>query len=164
MLRHARNPVPSAVRLAILPVVVAFGAACSAPARQSEDDTRAIRDLLDTWVATFNAQDLAGLRPYYPPDAVFMPPNAPPIVGPERILNDWFAPMFSAYTTEISLDQQEVRADRNWGFVRGTYVVRVAPKAGGDGAEEKGSFLDVVSRDAGGTWKIARAIWHSDTP
>lgn len=128
-----------------------------------EDDRRAISELFDAWSATFNAQDLTALPSYYPPDAVFMPPHAGPIVGSEKILKEWFEPMFAAYETEISLASDEIQVDREWGFVRGTYVVRVKPKGAGEVAEERGSFIDIVMRDPDRRWKIARAIWHSDT-
>lgn len=128
----------------------------------AEEDPQAIAELFKAWCATFNAQDLTELRSYYPSDAVMMPPNAPSIHGPANIVEEWFRPLLTAYRAEISLAPDEIRSDREWGFVRGTYVVRVAPKAGGEFTEERGSFLDVVSRDRAGRWKIARAIWHSD--
>lgn len=127
-----------------------------------EQDSQAIAELFEAWCATFNAQNLTDLRSYYPADAVLMPPNAPSIHGPEKILEEWFRPLLTAYNAAISLAPDEIRSEREWGFVCGTYVVRVAPKAGGEFTEERGSFLDVVRRDRDGKWKIARAIWHSD--
>lgn len=156
------RPLTLARRTGLL-MALAFLAACEARAPAGEADREAIGELFTAWSATFNAQDLAGLRSYYPPDAVMMPPNAPPLVGPDRIVDEWFGPMFAAYATEISLTSEETQVDRQWGFVRGTYVVRAAPKAGGAAVEERGSFLDLVSRGGDGQWKIARAIWHSDS-
>ncbi len=73
----------------------------------------------EVWAGCFDAK------------AVQMPPNQPPNVGAECILN-WSRGFLAAFNAEFSLAPQEVQlADTAWAFERGAYEKRL-----GDGDTE----------------------------
>lgn len=124
-------------------------------------EVQAIEQLLHRFVTAFNEQDVATLRTSYTDDALVIPPGQPAVRGPDAIVDQLWRPAFEAFDVDASLPIDEIRMDGEWGFVRGTYRLRLKPKAEGDGLAEEGRWIDVVRREGDEGWKIARAIWNT---
>lgn len=89
-----------------------------------------------------------------------IPPGQPAVRGPDAIIDQLWGPTFHAFEVDATLPIDEIQLDGEWGFVRGTYAMRLDPRGGGDPLSEEGRYIDVVKRDEDGAWKIARAIWN----
>jgi len=106
----------------------------------------------EVWAGCFDAK------------AVQMPPNQPPNVGAECILN-WSRGFLAAFNAEFSLAPQEVQlADTAWAFERGAYQITLVPRAGGDALRDAGKYLTIYRRQDDGGWLMAYDIWNSDNP
>ena len=92
-----------------------------------------------------------------------MPANQKPIIGQDAI-RAWWEDFFSRFSIEGAVSDVEIQAGGEWGFYRGTWNVTTTAKEGGESQERSYSFIVVVHREADGSWKVARGIWHPDQP
>jgi uncharacterized protein (TIGR02246 family) len=116
------------------------------------DDERQIRALIDSWIATSNAHDLAALLDMMTDDVVFMTPGQPPFGKAE------FAAQSEAMKSaaiEAKADVQEVEVFGPRAFVRNYIRVQVAPP-GQTSKRMSGYAMSVLRKGADGRWRIAR--------
>ena len=109
------------------------------------------------WAAAYNAKDAAKLSSFYTEDAVFMPPNQPPVKGRANI-EAQFKREFQEGFTNLQLKPMESAISGSQAFEAGTSTV-TAP----GGGTENGKYL-VVLKQVGGDWKIAYDINNADQP
>lgn len=88
-----------------------------------------------------------------------MVPNQPALVGRDAVRGR-VGPFFVDWNMDHVGTVDELRVAGDWAYVRGTYVFRVTPKAGGDTTEEVGKIVYILGRHADDSWKITRAIWN----
>lgn len=158
------------VTLTMLLAVVLVLTACAprepepaAEATAGAEYEAAFNNLRDAFVAAANAGDAAGLANLYTDDAVQMEPNRPAVVGREAIQSR-FQEIYQTYSENLSVSVEETAVAGDWGYGRGSHTLTLTPKAGGDAVEDTGKWLNVVQRQADGSWKIARHIWNSNKP
>ena len=123
----------------------------------------AVGQVHEAYVAARNAGNAASVAALYTDDAVVMPPNLPEVKGKEAI-QLFYQAYIDKFSYEIVAPQVEAAASGNWAFGRGTYAVKVTPKAGGKATDDSGRYLLILTRQTEGPWKIARHIWSSDRP
>lgn len=124
-------------------------------------DIQEVQQLFRQFIAAFNQGDLEALRSSYTEDALVIPPGHPMVQGPEAIISQLWGPMFEAFDVDADLPIEEIQLGDGFGFVRGTYRMRLEPSGGGDSVAEEGRYIDVVQTDPNGAWRIARAIWNA---
>ncbi len=139
-------------------------AVAPAPKADIQADEAAIRTLGDQAVAALNANDAAALAAFVTDDVVWMPPNEPPAIGKEAF-EALFRASFDEFTFEVTIHpKDELVVAGDWAFARGTYVLVLTPKIGGEPVQESGKFLEIYQRQPDGSWKYARHIWNTDQP
>ena len=147
----------------VLATLLILATAACAPQMDTEADVASIRTLLDELVAAENASDVDTMMALTTDDAVNMPANQKPIIGQDAI-RAWWENFFSRFSIEGAVSDVEIQAGGEWGFYRGTWNVTTTAKEGGESQERSYSFIVVVHREADGSWKVARGIWHPDQP
>ena len=138
------------------------GAAAEEPAT-TEADEAAIENLRSDFVTAYNAEDVDGLLSLFTADAVRMPPDEPAVSGTEE-LRTYFSRRFEQADADLSVTTQEVEVAGDWAFGRGTFGVTATPAVGGEPVEYKGKWINIMKREADGSWKIADNIYNTDTP
>jgi uncharacterized protein (TIGR02246 family) len=96
-------------------------------------------------------------------DAVQMPPNTPANVGREMI-RAWSKAFLDPLRAEFAHEVGEIRVAGDWAFERGTYRIRVTPKAGGESFQDTGKYITIYQKQPDGAWLLARDIWNSNHP
>ena len=158
----------------LIPIVSALALALAActPAPQQEavpegpsqaEVEAAVGQVREAYVAAQNAGDAAALAALFTDDAVLMPPNAPAVSGKEAI-QSYLSSRIDQFSFELAASQAEAAAAGDWAFSRGTHTVKLTRKAGGKAVEDSGKYLNTLTRQSDGSWKIARHIWNSDKP
>lgn len=132
-----------------------------APDQDIEADATAIRQLEEDAVRAFNASDVLGLLAVYTEDAVWMPPHRPAVRGKEPI-KEQYRDLFQRFTCQLSRSPQEIVVAGDWAFARGTYLLTMSPKAGGEPIVDEGKYLALYRRQSEGAWGLARHAWNSD--
>lgn len=123
----------------------------------------AIAELREAYIKAQNAGDTEGLVDLFADDAILMPAHDPAAAGKEAI-RSWIQSQHDQLSFALAVSQAELEVAGHWAFTRGTYTLKVTPKAGGSTIEDKGKYLNIVAHQADGSWKLARHIWNSDQP
>ncbi len=141
-------------------VVLLVMAACqpSGPATLSQEDIAGIEATTQAWVEAVNAGDWAAVSATYTEDAVRLPPNQPAVQGRGDI-QAWFEAFPPA--SDVNLEWAEIEGVGDVAFVRGSFTLIVTPE-GMDAVADTGKFLDVLRRQADGSWLIHRNIFNSN--
>ena len=111
-----------------------------------------------------NAQDAAALAKLFAPDGIEMPPNAPAVKGRAGIeaYHKTFASQMMVHNLVIKATETRVLGDV--GYDVGTYSQSLMPMKGGKTIDDKGKYVVLLKKDAGGTWLVTHAIYNSDLP
>ena len=111
----------------------------------------------DAWLGSFNGGDVAGLVLSYTADARLLPPDEPPISGPEAIEAFW-----QAYGPgQVRLEQGDVESTKIgeiW-FREGAYKAQFT----GEGEPRVGKFIELWKQEKG-NWLMYRQIWNRNAP
>ena len=159
--------IKSRVAIVTSAVLLAAGAAFAQQrgAERNAGADAAIAKTRAAYQTASNAQDGAALARLYSSDGVEMPPNAPAQKGRAAIeaYHKQFASQMMVHNLEIKATDTRVLGDVAVDV--GTYSqTLMAAKGGGKTIDDKGKYLVVLKKDAGGAWLISHAIYNSDLP
>ena len=116
------------------------------------DDERAIRTLVETWMAASKAGDLATVLSLMADDAIFLVPGRKPF-GKEA-----FAAASQAMKdvrVDGRSDIEELQVLGDWAYLRNRLDVTVTPP-GGPPLRRSGYTLTILRKTAAGRWVLAR--------
>ena len=116
----------------------------------SFDEAR-IREAIDRAVGAFGTSDIETLISLRTEDSVVLKPGAEPLLGKK-------ARRASLEDTR-TVEEIDVVGDR--AIVWGTYAVTLTPKDGSASTNESGNYIDILHRQADGSWLFARTIWNA---
>ncbi len=131
--------------------------------RVEQDDAGAIRKLLDEFCAAHKYNDGAKLSEFYTEDAMLMPPDEPIIFGRQAIAARYQRDL-EKFTGELTTVPEEIEVSDNLAFVRGTFTIRLTPRAGGEIIEATFKFIEILRRRPDGSWAPYCDIWNSNAP
>lgn len=118
------------------------------------DDITAINELYDQYCLWANTGDLDLFISLWADDAIKMDVDLPAIFGKENI-RAHFKPGFEQFNLKCAIcGETEVQVSDDWAFSRGTYTLSLTPKEGGPTTYIDGKWLDILKRQADGSWKI----------
>jgi uncharacterized protein (TIGR02246 family) len=130
----------------------------------SQVDTKPVRDASDARSAALASGDIEGYLGLHADDAVWMPPNAPDIIGKD-VGRQRLQQVFAEMTIEQKVETDELTMmSPEWVSQRGQYSVVSTPKKGGTGHQDVGSFLTIWRLGKDGKWQVAFDIWKSNRP
>ncbi len=116
------------------------------------DDERAIRNLVETWMAASKAGDLPTVLSLMADDVVFMVPGRDPFGKAE------FAAASQGLNNvriEGSSDIQEIQVGGDWAYLRNYLEVTMTPD-GGSPVRRLGHTLTILRKEPNGKWVLAR--------
>ena len=139
----------------------AFAALVLIPPRAFAQADAAIRKLpIEDWCNAEAARDMQAKMRLFTPDAVLMPPGEASVVG-QQAIRAWHEKIWMGTKYQCSGTLDEVQVFGDWALARGTFS-GVETQASGAQRREAGKFLNLIRRQADGSWKIARAIWNAN--
>ena len=118
-------------------------------------DVSLIYDLWNVCAAAVNDGNLDRLVSLWTDDSVQLPPDGPLRVGKEQI---WAAmqPLFDRFiTSNMIIHTEEVQIFGDRAYAYGIFSFERIPKKGGEKMCFSGNFLDILAKQADGSWKIA---------
>ena len=117
------------------------------------DDERAIRELVETWMACSKAGDLSAVLDLMTDDVVFMTPGGKPF-GKEA-----FAAA-SKNTKNVAIEGrseiQELCIFGDWAYMRNYIDMTATPLSSGAPVRRSGYTLTILRKEADGKWRLAR--------
>jgi len=145
-------------------VMLVAAAACSAPQVKEFGvaDQQQIRQVVQDFVAAYNAADAAKVRDLYSGAAVLMPPNAATVRGSEPIQGYYHTRFNTDGATDLQVEPREVSGAGALGYANCTFSVNLKPE-GGTERHDRGKILFVL-RKLANRWLIEMSMWSSDLP
>jgi uncharacterized protein (TIGR02246 family) len=149
-------------------VVLLAGGAAVAQQRAAAGNAgadAAIAKVRTAYQTAAGAQDGPAIAKLYTADGIEMPPNAPAQKGRPAIeaYHKQFASQMMVHG--LSIKSTETHVAGNVAYDVGTYTQQLMPvKGGGKTIDDKGKYVVILKKDAGGAWLISHAIYNSDLP
>jgi uncharacterized protein (TIGR02246 family) len=146
----------------VLVVLVCMVLAYQSPMAQSPGAAAEIAKVSDAYVKASLAGDAKAIAALYTDDAVEMPPNQPMVKG-RAAIEQYYTKQFGgpAKVQSFTITKIESNASGDIGYEVGTYRQTITD--GQRPTNDTGKYTVVLKR-TGGAWKVAYAIYNSDTP
>ena len=123
--------------------------------RTKNIDVALVYELWNEYAAAANAGDLERWISLWIDDGIQMAPDAPIRIRKKQIREAMRAAfdLFDAHNMTIHME--EVRVLGDWAYSFGAFTFEMTPKGGGKATNCGGKFLDILVKQADGSWKIA---------
>ena len=146
----------------VLVVLVCVVCTYPSPGAQSPGAVPELAKVTDAYVKASLAADAKAIAALYTDDAVEMPPNQSMVKG-RAAIEQYYTKQFggSAKLQSFVLTKIESNASGDIGYEVGTYRQTITD--GQHPMNDTGKYTVVMKR-TGGVWKVAYAIYNSDTP
>ena len=119
-----------------------------------QDDERAIRRLVESWLAASKAGDIQKVRNLMSDDVVFLMPGQEPVRGKSAFESGQDAMQHFDIQTDSVIE--EIKVFGGWAYLWTTLTVVVQPKAGGAAIKRAGNTLSILRKHQG------RWVFHRD--
>ena len=145
----------------LLVLLVCVVLAYQSPRAQSPGAAAEIAKVSDAYVNASLSANAKAIAALYTDDAVEMPPNQPMVKG-RAAIEQYYTTQFggTAKLQSFALTHIESNASGDIGYEVGTYRQTITD--GQHPMADTGKYTVVLKR-AGGAWKVAYAIYNSDT-
>jgi uncharacterized protein (TIGR02246 family) len=130
----------------------------------SSQEEAAVRAVDREWAQAATAGDATALTALYASDATLLPPNEPAAKG--EAVKKYNADMANAFSGPFELTTTAVEGRGDLAYAVGTYRATLTPKKAGAKPlpAEEGKYLEVLKRQADGSWKIVYDMWSQNAP
>jgi uncharacterized protein (TIGR02246 family) len=125
-----------------------------------ERDRSAIESLIEMTEAANNAGDVDAWVALFADDAVYMPPGAPAVTTREDLIE--IAEAGFRHQADVDIEPIEITVQGDWAFARSRATGSVTLDGSGEVVEVDVKQIVIYSREADGTWRIARMIMNSN--
>ncbi len=126
-----------------------------------EADKQAITEMSNARAKAFNEGDAKEIARYFSDDAYLMAPDGATKRGPEAV-EAYYQSIFDEYDTELESGYEEVKVDGDLAFGRGFAKVTLFPKDGGETVHGESKYLNILERQADGSWITTHDIWNDN--
>jgi uncharacterized protein (TIGR02246 family) len=147
----------------ILCVLLLLVSACAQKVNDPAD-VQAIKKSSVDFAKAFNAGDADGVTALMTEKTVYAAPNVSVAVGKEAIRSYWQT-LFSQFKAEFSAPVEDLRVVGDLAVARGSWTVKLTPKAQGVAPiSDGGSWIVVSARQNDGSWKWDWCVPNSNQP
>jgi uncharacterized protein (TIGR02246 family) len=134
------------------------------PTTSPKDQQKAIaqiKAISEARAQAFVQGNAAGIAEHFSEDAVLMAPDAPARKGRQAV-KAYYQAIFDQYTTELTSDYEQVKVEGSLAYGRGSAQLILTPKQGGPTVRSTAKYLNILERQADGSWKTTHDIWNSN--
>jgi uncharacterized protein (TIGR02246 family) len=154
-------------------IVLGAGSACTPKADKDSDaresvpslsaaDQAGIRSADSAFMAAANAGDADKIAEVYAEDGSVLAPNLPPQKGRDAVRAFWGG-FLDAYTVRFELASDTIEGRGDLAYNQGRYRYTAVPKAKGvPGIADEGKFLEILKKQADGSWKYVVDMYSSN--
>ena len=123
--------------------------------RNLATDVAKVYKIWEAYIERMQSGDFEQWLSLWIEDGIQMPPDVPRRMGIQQIRSEmqpWFD-NFNMSNSTINTEEVRILGDR--AYSHGTYTYDITPKAGGETKRISGKFLDILEKQADGSWKIS---------
>lgn len=122
-------------------------------------DINAINDLYKKATLALSTGDSELYLSIFTEDAVIMAPDAPAINGKAN-LQPIIEGLIGMFDLDLPYTAEEVKVNGDKAFARSSFLYSMTPKEGGETITRSGKEIDILKRQADGSWKIYIQCWN----
>jgi uncharacterized protein (TIGR02246 family) len=148
--------------VAALLVGVLMGCGAQAPRGSGRDaDIAAIKAVSDARAEAFRRGDAAGIAIHFTEGGVLMAPGAPFVTG-RAAVQAYYQKLFDAMEADLESGYVAVEVDGDLAYGQGFAKVTARPHEGGEVSVSTAKYINILKRQADGTWKTTHDIWNAN--
>jgi ketosteroid isomerase-like protein len=123
-----------------------------------------IRSAVAAFVQNYNAGNIERLTEIFADDLIDMSAGGPTLGGAEakRHFVERVAGTHEKFHPHLVIEIDEIHVADGWAYQRGSLMVTLIPKGGGETAFIRQRYLEIWRRDTEGDWKIAIEMDNSE--
>ena len=122
-------------------------------------DKAALDEITKITIKAFNEGNIENYIALIADDAVWMPPGVGAIVGKDAI-SDWYKGFMPNSQFDIDIINESTELHGEFAFQREVWKGTITSKQGGEPFHHNAMCLNVLRKQADGTWKIWKSIWN----
>lgn len=127
----------------------------------SAKDEEEITAISHARAKAFNEGNAAGIADHFTDDAYLMAPGKPVSRGRDAV-RKYYQAIFDQYKTSLESHYEEVEVSGDLAYGRGFAKVILYPKSGGDSLLSTAKYLNILKKQADGTWKTTHDVWNNN--
>jgi len=128
---------------------------------KTKDDIETITAISAARAEAFNNGNAAAIAIYFTDDAYLMAPGGETLRG-QKAIEEYYQIIFDEYHTELESGYEDVKVDGDLAYGRGFAKVFLRPKSGGEPIFSTSKYLNILERQADGTWMTTHDIWNGN--
>jgi uncharacterized protein (TIGR02246 family) len=142
-------------------VLVLLFACNSVPVASPEEEKKIITEISSARAKAFNEGNAAGIAFHFTDNAKLMAPGKPAQTG-KAAVQAYYQSIFDEYSTQLESHYEEVEVSGPLAYGRGFAKVTLVPKKGGPPVTSTAKYLNILKKQADGTWKTTHDIWNDN--
>jgi ketosteroid isomerase-like protein len=125
---------------------------------------QAIRRAVEEFTTAYNSRNLEDLPAIFADDLIDMSAGGPTRTGEEarKHFVSRVATTHEDFTPHLVIQIDEIQVAGDWAYQRGSLVVTLEPRAGGETSYIRQRYLEIWRKDVLGNWKIAIEMDNSE--
>jgi len=129
----------------------------------TEQDRQRLQQISRDWTEDYISGDIDGLMSVMHEDGMILSQKQPTVVGLDAI-RAYFEERAGKPGVTFTDNLQEIRINGDWAFVRGDFLLEIAPwEEGKPGFKRSGRYFVLYEKNAEGDWRMLRDI-DNDMP
>ena len=130
----------------------------------SKKEIAKIKSTVRQYCAAANADDSIAWEKTLDGNVVWMPSDAPRLVGKKAVMTFTKAAFFNPYKIKLGVKLNKVQIFGSKAFAPASFSLDLTPKAGGDTIKATGKAMHEFRKQRDGSWKYGELIWNFDKP
>lgn len=148
--------------LILLASCITVGLANGQTTAQSDSETAAINALYGEWIKAMATRGAEGYVSFFAADGAVLPPGMPALEGKDAI-RQWIQKELEDFTLEGGkFVPGPLKVSNGWAVRRFSISGKRVPKKGGEPVQVDNKYMDVLQKQADGSWKFVYRMWSSN--
>ena len=153
--------IPAFVVAAVLSI---GGCTGQAPSQEfGKQDVDQVKQMIQAFVAAYNAKDVEKIGTFFSANAALMPPNGSTLRGVDMVKGYYEGRVRDEGATDLRIEPLSIDGHGPIGFVAGTFSLNLKGADGSKNRYDRGKVIWIIHKYAG-QWKFEWQIMSSDLP
>lgn len=141
---------------------VTVGSANGQTPAQPDPETAAINALYGEWIKATATRGADGYVSFFVADGAVLPPGMPAVEGKDAI-RQWIQKELEEFKLEDGrFVPGPLKIANGWAVRRFSISGKRVPKKGGEAVQVDNKYMDVLQKQADGSWKFVYRMWSSN--